>query len=307
MRTWESLANERADLLLSEAERLARTNGSSELAQAKGELKEIQQRVAPSDQTRHERNDGWVTGLEDWWSGTRAEDVWLHLHRIEEEIEESRHDTGEVILHARTHVAGDAKATKQLNDDLSGATDDTAKRSVAIHAMRSSHQKSHQKHIDERQRHRAMLVFAGGLVLAAVITWGLQVYKFDASPFLVLPKDASGVTVAIGGGSLVFLVMLFGAIGGAFSGLTSLYLTAKTVDDTMWFDPRPMLAAVKIAMGIWTGFFGVLMVGTGLVVGVYTSVPSAIILAFLFGYGQQAVTGVLLDRHVGKLTKDTST
>lgn len=305
MRTWASLANERAELLLSEAERLERATGSSELEDAKNDLRHIQRELAP-ELPKHQRTASWVTGLEDWWKGARAEDVWLHLHLIEEELEETR-DVEDVVLHARVHLQGDAEATKKLTGDLAGLEDDEDRRAVAIHAMRSSHQKSHQKHIDERQRHRAMLGFAGGLVFAAALTWWLQVYAFDNHPFLVLPKDASGATVTIGGGSLLFLVMLFGAIGGAFSGLVSLYLTAKTVDDTMWFDPRPMLAAIKIAMGIWTGFFGVLMVGTGLVVGVYTSVPSAIILAFLFGYGQQAVTGVLLDRHVGKLTESGAT
>ena len=303
MRTWVSLANERAELLLTEAERLESSTAPARLTRAKGELHDIQDRLNPTDPEERKRDARWIVGLQDWWTGSRAEDTWLHLHLIEEELDETR-DADDAILHARRHVEGNAKATKKLTDDLTGLTASHAKRSVAIDAIRSSHQRSHQTHIDERQRHRAMVVFAAGLVAAAVATLILQVTRFDANPFLVLPQDASGTAVAIGAGSLVFLVMLFGAIGGAFSGLVSLYLTAKTVDDTMWFDPRPMLAIIKVAVGVWTAFLGVLMVGTGLVVGVYTSVPSAIILAFLFGYGQQAVIGVLLDRHVGKLTEE---
>lgn len=305
MRTWASLANERAQLLLAETERLDRNGAGAGLGHAKEELQKISDALNPDDPQKRAEEASWIRGLQDWWTGARAEDAWLQLHLIEEEIEDFN-KVEEVILHARKHVETDADANKKLTEQLHDLADTESKRSVAIHAIRSSHERSHQKHIDERQRLRAMAMFAGGLTLAAVATFVLQVAKYDAHPFLVLPKDATGATVGIGAGSLVLVVMLFGAIGGAFSGLTSLYLTAKAVNDTMWFDPRPMLAITKVVMGLWTGFFGVLMVGTGLVVGVYTSVPSAIILAFLFGYGQQAVTGVLLDRHVGKLTEEPS-
>jgi hypothetical protein len=303
VRAWVPLASERRQSLANDVYRI---HPDSSLA--KDELNRLSVALEklnwldPSPSQERAPKSRWA-GLDDWWSGSLAQDTWLKLHLIEEGVEAARPDHEEVLRHARDHLLGDAKATKKLNDDIKAAPE-KAKKGVAVDALKRAHQKSHQKHIDERQRHRAMVIFAGSLCLGAAAVWLLQTIKFDDTPFLVLPNDAE-TTATIGAGSLLFLVMLFGAIGGLLSGLISLYLTAKTVDDTMWFDPRPTLAVIKVAMGIWTAFLGVLMVGTGLVVGNYTSIPSAIILAFLFGYGQQAVTGVLLDRHVGKLTKET--
>ncbi len=63
----------------------------------------------------------------------------------------------------------------------------------------------------------------------------------------------------------------------------------------------PLLVAAKLVMGIWTAVTGIVAVGSGLLVGADTSVASALLLAFIFGYGQQAVTG-LLDRKVAELS-----
>jgi hypothetical protein len=94
--------------------------------------------------------------------------------------------------------------------------------------------------------------------------------------------------------------MIFGMLGGALSALLSLYITDKQFTNTMWFDPRPALTLVKVSVGLWSAVVGVLAVGTGLVVGVYTSVASVLLLAVLFGYGQQALTK-FMDRKVEDL------
>jgi hypothetical protein len=46
-------------------------------------------------------------------------------------------------------------------------------------------------------------------------------------------------------------------------------------------------------MGLWTAVLGILAVGTGVVVGVYTSLASVLLLALIFGYSQQTVTGFI--------------
>jgi hypothetical protein len=94
--------------------------------------------------------------------------------------------------------------------------------------------------------------------------------------------------------------MLFGMLGGALSALVSLYMTGKKLTNTLWFDPRPALCLVKVTVGLWTAVLGVLAVATGAVVGIYTSLASILLLAFLFGYAQQAMTR-FIDRKVADI------
>jgi hypothetical protein len=299
MRTWVSLAGEKARQLRNDAEQSDHDHREDEaIWRPLDELDQLTSRGSTVTEP-----DGHLSGLRDWWFGTRIEDTWMKLHSVEESVDATRRDVETAVRHARDHTASDGEDTKRLNKDLAEAPTGADQQSVAVDALRRAHQKSHQKHIDERQRNRAMVVFAATLVTGAVAAVIAQAYAFGTTPLLEKPKDpATGVVADIGSTTLLLLVLGFGALGGLISALVSLYLTAKSVDDTMWFDPRPTMVAIKGSLGAWTGFLGVLMVGTGLVVGVYTSVPSAIILAFLFGYGQQAVTGVLLDKNVAKLS-----
>lgn len=296
MRMWESLASERTRSLQNDAEVVDPKHLEEEAIWH--QLSAVHWLTDPN--VANPDGDGRVNGIRDWWLGTRVQDVWMRLHTIEEGIEASRSDFRTAVRHARSHVQGDAAATRSLNEELGLAQGDLEMRAIAVDAVRRAHRKSHQKHIDERQRNRAMVAFAATLALGVGVALLLQAYTFETTSFLVMPKDET----SIGSTALLALVLGFGALGGFISALVSLYLTSKSVDDTMWFDPRPTLVAIKLSLGAWTAFLGVLMVGTGLIVGVYSTVPSAIILAFLFGYGQQAVTGVLLDRHVGKLSEE---
>ncbi len=87
--------------------------------------------------------------------------------------------------------------------------------------------------------------------------------------------------------------MFFGLIGGGFSALIALYVTNRIYTRTYWFDPRPAMAFMKVSVGVWSAVFGVLGVASGLVVGTYSNFASLVVLAFLFGYGQQVLTGFI--------------
>lgn len=300
MRTSYALASDRYRRLASDLALIDPSQANADLADVRHELASLAWLKTPTHEDRDDHRS--LKNLRDWWSGSALQDVWLRLHWIEEETDANLPTADEVVRRARAHTARDQAAAKQLTDALAEAGDEASRKAVAVDAVRSTHDREHQRHIDERQRNRATLAIAASLAVAAAATVLFQRCAFGDTPFLVKPVDATSV----GATSLLALVLGFGALGGFISGLVSMYLTTKSVDDTMWFDPRPTLVAVKTALGAWTAVLGVLMVGTGLVVGVYTSVPSAILLAFLFGYGQQAVTGTLLDRHVGKLTETTT-
>ena len=97
--------------------------------------------------------------------------------------------------------------------------------------------------------------------------------------------------------------MIFGMISGTLSSLFSLYIGKTRLMDTLWFDPRPGLTFVKMAVGLWAAFLGVLAVATEAIVGIYTSIGSVILLAMIFGYSQQAVTA-FMDRKVASMLSE---
>jgi hypothetical protein len=99
------------------------------------------------------------------------------------------------------------------------------------------------------------------------------------------------------------LLLGAGALGGLLSAIFSLYLT-KQVDDTSWFDPRPALALTKVSVGAWASVIAAVAVGTGALVGEYTTLAAALLIGVAFGYAQQAITGVLDKYAVGITEKD---
>jgi hypothetical protein len=148
-------------------------------------------------------------------------------------------------------------------------------------------------HESERNQQRGILGIGAGLFLAAIVTVVVQAAVPGGDRLIPLPSN--GATMP--SWALLAVVMLFGVLGGSMSALFSLYITDQVITNTLWFDPRPGLSLVKAVIGLWTAIVGILAVGTGVVVGIYTSLPAVLLLAFLFGYGQQAVTR-FIDRKV---------
>jgi hypothetical protein len=218
--------------------------------------------------------------------------VWNKLHHIEEQIYEHLDTLANVEDHARLHAP-----EKDSQDKLDRA-DPSDKRKVAISLVRESHKASEVKYQSQRTHQRGALVSSAVLFLLVGVLLGLQVLVPE--PFVPPPPSMTSV---VNPPVLLLLVMLVGAAGGALSGLITLYGINKDIPDTLWFDPRPALLAVKIVTGMWTAFIGVVIVGTETVVGLYTSLASLLLLALSFGYTQQAVT-VFLDRKTARILGD---
>lgn len=275
MTGWATLARERADLLADKISDL-RAAGTDEqkLNRLAGKLTAVRARDIEAPHRLA------------WLTGTAINECWSNLHRIEERLDDLTPDTevGTLVRDAERHADEDmtAKRAGELKKKLAEPDKKTAAIEV-IHEVHSAHEERHES---ERNQQRGVLSFAGGFFVAAIVM--IVVQAVVPATDRIIPLPSSGA--AMPGWALLALVMLFGMIGGALSALVSLYMTGRKLTSTLWFDPRPALSLVKVVMGLWTAVLGVLAVGTGVIVGIYTSVASVLLLAFIFGYAQQTVT-----------------
>lgn len=296
MATWTTLARQRADHLDTELAILRHTAHRTDVE----EVERLRERLG---QLRHDHLEetGTAPGTSwfgAWWTGNQVNDAWFDLHEIEAGIERLRPDLDVVVTRAKDHVRRELPKAQyqELTSRVDAATDTHDRRLVALDLINLAHRAAESRHEGERQRQRGVLVISGFMLLVALVTLVLQ--AFSKEPFVEPPSGGTTVSSRL----LLVLVMLFGLLGGLVSAMLSLYVGAKSFPDTTWFDPRPMLTTAKAVVGIWTAVIGVLAVGSGLLVGTYNTLASALLLAFLFGYGQQALTG-FLDRRLLEMTK----
>lgn len=284
MAGWATLARERADLLTERVD-------------------ELESRGAPAETVRALRRKLEGVRLEHiqgphrlaWLTGNAINESWSELHRIEERIAELSPDPAAVTADARRHAEHGLRAQDAAAAQEKLAAGQAQPR-VALEVIREAHLAAEARHESERNQQRGILSIAAGLLAAAVITIIVQAVVPAGDRLVPLPANGA----AMPAWAFLMLIMLFGMLGGGLSALISLYTGDRELTNTLWYDPRPALSLVKVVMGLWTGLIGVLVVSTGVVVGVYTTLASALLLAFLFGYAQQAVTR-FVDRKVAAL------
>jgi hypothetical protein len=293
MTNWATLARERADTLDEQVSELETLGIQHARAVA------LHERINTVRHEHLEPRHPMRQGIADHVTGDRIHETWNELHRIESYLDRLR-PIEDVMAHARREVRNELPDARlaALVGELGQCRDDRDRHRVAVSFLEEAHAAAEARHEGERQRQRGILAIAAGLLFAAVLTLLLQGLAFPDEAFVPPPSEGASMSST----ALLTMTMLFGALGGAFSALVSLYISDTSYTDTMWFDPRPALTAVKMSMGIWTAVVGVLAVGSGVLVGVYTTVASALLLAFLFGYGQQAVT-TFMDKKVATLAQ----
>jgi hypothetical protein len=279
MTGWATLARERADQLEDQISDLQTSGADNE------ELRKMGARLT-TVRTHHIDRPHRLA----WLTGTAINESWSELHRIEERIDGLTPDAHvDRLMHRAEQHAGQempGNQSRELKQQLATPVTVAAKKGTAIAVIHDAHSAAEERHESERNQQRGILYIAAGLFVAAVVTIVMQAIMPVSDRIIPLPS--SGAMMA--GWALLALVMLFGMLGGGLSALVSLYMTGKKLINTLWFDPRPALSLVKVIMGLWTAVLGVLAVGTGVIVGSYTSLASVLLLAFIFGYAQQTVT-----------------
>jgi hypothetical protein len=284
MTGWATVARERVDLLQDELDELAADGQRTD---------DLRERLEHARRTHLDGQHVW-----DWLTGDAVSETWSHLHRIEERVDERTPELEVVVRDAERHVRKELATDRAeaIVGELATATAAQARRTVAVDAIREAHLAAEARHDSERNQRRGVVVMGGGLLVGAAVLLGLQLWALDDG---VVPAPDGA---AVSAWTLLALVMLFGMLGGALSALVSLYITDDRFPNTLWFDPRPPLVLVKVVLGLWAAVIGVLAVSTGALVGTYTSVGAALLLALTFGYGQQAVT-TFLDRKVAGIVE----
>lgn len=220
-------------------------------------------------------------------TGDAPADVWTRLHEIEDELNDFCTDLALLTQQAELHLANEPSARKRATatEELTRLTGDPALVRARL-LVRESHARSRRTHDTERSTQRGAVVISLVLLAMALVTWVVQIRS--TTYFVPAPGDST-----IGPATLLVLLMGSGALGALLSALTHLYLGSRRVSDTTWFDPRPGLTCAKVGLGVWAAVLGSMAVGSELLVGEYSSVPAAIMLATAFGYSQQALTKFL--------------
>lgn len=283
---------------------------------AVGRIKQLAERVAV---IQPHASDKWRTEIEQELAHTeslagsriRPDELWPRIHSLEERV--NAHDTdlvhlGEQVGHHLSNLpdAGARRVAQAEFDHLykQALADHSAehlKQRQALERARGlifeSHGRSRTRFDSARKTSIGLFSCSGALVVIAV----LAVFAQSNSDTAFVPQPESS---SVSNTWLLVLLLGAGALGGMLSALFSLYLT-KEVEDTSWFDPRPALAVTKVAIGAWASVIAALAVGTGAIVGEYTSVPAALLVGVAFGYAQQALTG-FLDKYATGLTSEAS-
>lgn len=288
MTGWKTLALNRLELLEEEADALAQPVVVKD--HLRSELGRIRAQHQLGQAASRDGSLGVLVG------GAEVNHTWDELHRVEARIDELK-PLAAALDDARRHAIADLAPARQkkLEDDLKAHHAADEQRALAVGVIREAHSVSAVKHEGERQQQRGIFALSLLLVVFAVAAVLLQWSAFPQYP--LIPEPAGGVVLAPW--LILVTVMVFGAMGGAFSALMSLYV-APFKTDTYWFEPRPTLTIMKISLGIWTAVLGVVGLGEGLLTGTYANLSSLIFLSFVLGYAQQAVTS-MLDKRVEAL------
>ncbi|MDR6414064.1 hypothetical protein [Pseudarthrobacter sulfonivorans] len=228
-----------------------------------------------------------------------AQKVWGAIHTVEEvllslEQDPSRAEDRAIRCGRSSLSSRRVEVCKREFDKATAAAD---KLRLARNFQAEAHGAAQDRHNSERNKQRGMLIICVVLLAIAGVVAILQANS--RSSFLPSPEDGS-----VSGFTLLSLVMFFGLLGGLLSGFVNLYIRPTRLDHTQWFDIKPVSMCVNAAFGLWTSFIGVMAVGTGLIVGKYLSLPAVLLLALIFGYGQQAVAK-LLERKASDIIEAT--
>ncbi len=302
MTSWRTMARNAVKSLEAEAERLADTH-NEDRCRINDDLKEINRKLGDYSK------DPVRKRLLEAWTGDSRSSTWADIHLVEAKFEYLKRPD-EVVDDARRlakdslgserarrferdlrRAKGDPVGDKGLakNVDQGTQEQDRYEWELAAGVIREVHAAAATRYEAARQQQRGVVGLSSLLLLGALTTALLQWRVFPLSPLVPPPKGAEGLS----SWATLGLVMFFGLIGGGFSALIALYVTNRTYTSTYWFDPRPSMAFMKMSVGVWSAVFGVLGVASEIVVGKYSNFASLAVLSFLFGYGQQLLTGFI--------------
>jgi hypothetical protein len=246
--------------------------------------------------------------------GSRIEAAWREIRLAQETYLTGAADIEVPELARRAarsgawHLGATDPDVVDLKAEIKADPIDTAvlRRRAASVAQRA-HEASDANHRKLRAVGEQIAAAATGLaVLGIALVLAIARLDWQFLPPVARPGGA------IEGWQLVGLAMVSGLVGAMFSAIPSVSLIP---DKQQVFNPVWRQAALKMVIGAWSGFVGLVAVTAGLVEpfiqsaqgaeAVRTALPGFVMTAALFGAGQEAVTR-FADRKA-TIARDTTT
>ncbi len=229
------------------------------------------------------------------WSGSQVEEAWRNLRLAEESLVRITPDRAAVEVHARSakahagrRLAADDPRLTALEAELTAATPDLERlRDLTVEVLTVAHEASDVEHRTQRSFRTTLRWLTIGLISTAAVIVVLCLTAGRDSAALAGLVSAPSV---LSGGQAVALAVAFGAVGALFSAIPSIAQTAGTATS---FSARRDQALLKVAVGAWSGPFGLMVATAGLSTngaGTNGSMAGFVIAAAFFGATQEAIT-----------------
>lgn len=250
--------------------------------------------------------------LAKWWWGTEVERAWAALREAEEQIFE--HDPDRGRQRVDDDVLGHARATLPRDDDrrlalelhrVGGPKDPTAAKSAGaapkpttgeldgddlkhlqLSTLRAAHFVCDRQNQEARFFRNRLLIASVFVTLLTIVLLVVQSRLHGASYELIAAPDGWDRPAW----NLLGLLMLFGYVGALITAIPAL---SKVPADFSPFNLPVQQALLKLVVGALTAVVGIVVVQSGIIDAATSSADSfaeLLVLAIVFGAGQQAVT-----------------
>lgn len=193
-----------------------------------------------------------------------------------------RSSGSDALNHAQAYLSAGDKRVEHLQSVLNEPTSSAeALRSSILPVLCAAHEASDKTHqalrlFQNQLRVLAAILFASAAI-AAILMFTLPVPE-------IFPAQNG-----LSSGWAFTLILSAGAFGALFSAIPSL---AQIPEKTVPFNPVREQAVLKVAVGVWSGVVGLLVVNAGLGTAAADSSTLAglLVVAALFGASQEALT-----------------
>jgi hypothetical protein len=240
-----------------------------------------------------------------WWRGSEVELAWSNLHEAEAQITEHTTEPSALqaearasLAQARHFVPHDDKNATKLDELVNAGSAGDDVRATAGAVLRAANVESDQQHKEARALRNRILRITLMLVALAGVLVVLQ-WRLPSATMIAAPKGVENVPAW----ALLLMVMALGCLGGFLTAIPAVTRTPRTRSP---FNVPLQQTLLKLVLGALTAVVGVMIVGSGMVSTGLQSVASMLVLAVVFGSGQQAVTG-FVDQYAKKILTTNAT
>jgi len=244
-------------------------------------------------------------GLRKWWWGTEVERAWARLREVEERSvdlvpeDELAALAADASAHASFYLQGDDKRVLHLDGlRLAMAKKEAvaapALRAAIVNVLRGAHARADSLNQEARALRNRLVLSSGISITFAAMLLLAQVF---AEADFIAPVGSGWAGRRW---TFLALVMLFGGVGALFTAIPAM---SKVPSDFSPFNLPLQQAVLKIAFGPLAAVVGLAALNAeAFQVKPPDTLSGILLIAIVFGAGQQAVTG-FVDRRAKDVLK----